>query len=56
MNFLASPEIVTALAIAGRLDFNPAKDPLIGPSGEAFMLQPPKPAPEVPARDFERPA
>ena len=53
MNFLASPEIVTALAIAGRLDFNPLEDPLTGPNGEPFMLQPPKPAPEVPARDFE---
>ncbi len=53
MNFLASPEIVTALAIAGRLDFNPVEDQLTGPNGEPFMLQPPKPAPEVPARDFE---
>jgi aconitate hydratase len=53
MNFIASPEVVTALAIAGRLDFNPAKDPLTGPDGESFMLRPPQPAPEVPARDFE---
>ncbi|MFZ1867176.1 MAG: aconitate hydratase [Steroidobacteraceae bacterium] len=53
MNFLASPEIVTALAIAGRLDFNPLEDPLTGANGESFRLQPPKPAPEVPARDFE---
>lgn len=53
MNFLASPEIVTALALAGRLDFNPLEDQLIGANGEPFMLQPPKPAPEVPARDFE---
>jgi aconitate hydratase len=53
MNFLASPEIVTALAVAGRLDFNPVEDQLIGANGQAFMLQAPKPAPEVPARDFE---
>ncbi|MGH8201486.1 MAG: aconitate hydratase [Steroidobacteraceae bacterium] len=53
MNFLASPEIVTALAIAGRLDFNPLADQLTGANGEPFMLQPPRPAPEVPARDFE---
>jgi aconitate hydratase A / 2-methylisocitrate dehydratase len=53
MNFLASPEIVTALAIAGRLDFNPATDSLTDPDGRTFSLQPPKPAPEVPARDFE---
>jgi aconitate hydratase len=53
MNFLASPEIVTALAIAGKLDFNPLEEQLIGANGEPFMLQPPTPAPEVPARDFE---
>ena len=53
MNFIASPEVVTAFAIAGRLDFNPAKDPLIGAGGRPFMLQPPKPAPEVPPRNFE---
>jgi aconitate hydratase A / 2-methylisocitrate dehydratase len=53
MNFLASPEIVTAFAIAGRLDFNPLKDSLTDANGRSFMLQPPKPAPEVPAQDFE---
>jgi aconitate hydratase len=53
MNFLASPEIVTALAIAGRLDFNPLEDPLTGANGESFRLQPPKPAPEVPTCEFE---
>jgi aconitate hydratase len=53
MNFIASPEIVTALAIAGRLDFNPAKDPLTAQDGEPFMLRPPRVAPEVPARGFE---
>lgn len=53
MNFIASPELVTALALAGRLDFNPAKDPLTGPDGQPFMLEPPGPALEVPARDFE---
>ncbi len=53
LNFLASPEIVTALAIAGRLDFNPATDPLTGPGGESFMLQAPKAAPEVPERNFQ---
>lgn len=29
-NFLCSPEFVTAMAFAGRLDFNPTKDPLDG--------------------------
>src|SRR5262249_32858761 len=30
MNFIASPEIVTALAVAGRLSFNPLTDTLTG--------------------------
>jgi aconitate hydratase len=54
MNFIASPEIVTALAIAGRLSFNPLTDTLPGADGKPFRLSPPKPAPEVPARAFER--
>jgi len=53
MNFITSPEIATALAIAGKLGFNPLTDPLTGANGETFMLEPPKPAPEVPPRDFE---
>ncbi len=53
MNFIASPEIATALALAGRLGFNPLTDPLVGASGERFMLHPPRPAPEVPPRKFE---
>jgi aconitate hydratase len=53
MNFITSPEIATAFAIAGRLDFNPLTDTLTGQNGEAFMLEPPKPAPPVPPRDFE---
>ncbi|MBI4207715.1 MAG: aconitate hydratase [Betaproteobacteria bacterium] len=54
MNFIGSPEIVTALAIAGTLSFNPLKDTLTGADGKPFRLNPPKPAPEVPARDFDR--
>ena len=54
MNFIASPEIVTALAIAGRLSFNPLTDMLTGADGKPFRLNPPQPAPEVPPRDFER--
>ena len=40
--FVASPEIVTALAIAGRLSFNPLKDKLINASGQEVMLDEPK--------------
>ncbi|MGI8550341.1 MAG: aconitase family protein, partial [Dehalococcoidia bacterium] len=54
MNFIASPEIVTALALAGRLSFNPLTDPLTGADGKPFHLRPPNPAPEVPTNDFER--
>jgi aconitate hydratase len=52
MNLIASPEIVTALALAGRLSFNPATDSLTGADGKPFMLAAPKPAPEVPPTRF----
>ena len=54
MNFIASPEIVTAFSLAGRLSFNPLTDTLVGANGQPFKLAAPKIAPEVPARDFER--
>ena len=53
MNFIASPEIVTAMAIAGRLSFNPLTDTLTDSEGRPFRLEPPAPAPEVPAGSFE---
>jgi len=49
--FVASPEIVTALAIAGRLDFNPLQDRLINKNGEAVLLDPPT-GEELPARGY----
>jgi aconitate hydratase len=52
MNFIASPEIVTALAIAGKLSFNPLTDNLAGADGKPFKLTPPQPAPEVPSQPF----
>jgi aconitate hydratase len=54
MNFIGSPEIVTALAVAGKLSFNPLTDSLTGADGKTFKLSPPKTAPEVPARNFDR--
>jgi aconitate hydratase len=54
MNFIASPEIVTAMALAGRLSFNPLTDTLTGADGRPFKLNPPKTAPEVPAKNFDR--
>ncbi|KAI8820104.1 aconitate hydratase [Fimicolochytrium jonesii] len=41
MNFIASPEIVTAMAIAGRLSFNPLTDSLPTPAGTSFKFAPP---------------
>ncbi|MGH8633276.1 MAG: aconitate hydratase, partial [Burkholderiales bacterium] len=54
MNFIGSPEIVTAMALAGRLSFNPLTDTLAGADGQPFRLKPPKVAPEVPAKNFEQ--
>jgi aconitate hydratase len=54
MSFIASPEIVTAFALAGRLSFDPLTDSLTGADGKPFQLAPPRPAPELPARGFVR--
>jgi aconitate hydratase len=45
--------VVTGLALAGRLSFNPLKDSLTGADGQPFYLQPPAPAPEVPPGGFD---
>nr|XP_015215109.1 PREDICTED: aconitate hydratase, mitochondrial [Lepisosteus oculatus] len=50
--FVTSPEIVTAMAIAGTLKFDPERDFLTAPSGEKFKLQPPT-GDELPALDFD---
>uniref|UniRef100_A0A3Q2FJS2 Aconitase 2, mitochondrial n=1 Tax=Cyprinodon variegatus TaxID=28743 RepID=A0A3Q2FJS2_CYPVA len=50
--FVTSPEIVTALAIAGTLDFNPETDYLTASNGEKFKLVPPT-GDELPSRDFD---
>jgi aconitate hydratase len=39
--FVASPEIVAAVAISGRLDFNPMNDALINEDGEEVRLEAP---------------
>lgn len=54
MNFIASPELVTAFAAAGRLSFNPLADTLTAADGTTYRLEPPQVAPEVPADGFER--
>ena len=53
MNFIASPEIVTALGLAGSLSFNPLTDELTAADGSTFRLSPPSQAPEVPADGFD---
>lgn len=49
--FVASPEIVTAFAISGKLTFNPLKDKLINDKGEEVMLAEPTGF-ELPAKGF----
>ena len=53
-NFIASPEIVTALSIAGHLSFNPLTDTLKRPNGSEYKFLPPEPAPEVPPKGFKQ--
>jgi len=50
-SFIASPEIVTAFALAGRLDFNPLTDTLVNAAGEQVRLDPPL-GEELPVRGF----
>ena len=52
MNFIASPEIVTALALGGSLSFNPLEDFLETHDGKKIKLTPPLIAPEVPEKGF----
>lgn len=49
--FVASPEIVTAMAIAGDLTFNPLKDTLRNEKGEDVMLDVPR-GDEFPSKGF----
>jgi aconitate hydratase len=51
-SFVASPEIVTALAIAGDLRFNPLKDSLEGSNGKTFKLAEPV-GEELPQKGFD---
>ena len=51
--FVASPEIVTAYALAGRLSFNPMTDSLTNDQGERVTLEAPTGV-ELPARGFDR--
>ncbi|WIA23227.1 hypothetical protein OEZ85_000001 [Tetradesmus obliquus] len=50
--FVASPEIVTAMVIAGDLTFNPEKDTLVGADGKEISLDSPF-GDELPAAGFD---
>ena len=50
--FVASPEMVAAIAISGRLDFNPLTDSLINSKGEEVRLDEPT-GWELPPKGFE---
>ena len=54
MNFIASPEIVVALALSGKLSFNPLKDFLTDDNGNKFKLNPPKTI-DIPENGFISP-
>ena len=51
-SFVASPEIVTAMAIAGKLTFNPLTDSLVNKDGETVKLDEPR-GMELPEKGFE---
>lgn len=50
--FVTSPELVTALAISGRLDFDPVNDKLKNEKGEEVKLDPPT-GYELPVNGFD---
>jgi aconitate hydratase len=53
LSFLTSPEIVTALAFAGTLEFDPVHGTIPGPDGKAFRFTPPE-SEELPAAGFAK--
>jgi len=52
LNFLASPELVTAMAFAGRITFNPATDSIRRSDGTEFRFTPPT-GERLPAKGFD---
>lgn len=51
LSFIASPELVMAVGLAGRIDFNPLKDELEAADGTKFKFQAPV-APELPENGY----
>jgi len=53
LSFLTSPEIVTAMAFAGTLEFDPVHGTIPGPDGKAFRFTPPE-SEELPKAGFAK--
>jgi aconitate hydratase len=53
LSFLSSPEVVTAMAFAGTLDFNPATGTLTAKDGTKITFEPPH-GEELPAKGFAK--
>jgi aconitate hydratase len=53
LSFLTSPEIVTALAFAGTLEFDPVHGTMTGPDGKAFRFTAPE-SEELPVQGFAK--
>ena len=53
LSFLTSPEIVTALAFAGTIEFDPVHGALPGPDGRPFRFTPPE-GEQLPPQGFAR--
>jgi aconitate hydratase len=51
-SFIASPEVVTAYALAGSLSADPINNGVVSESGQTIMLEAPQ-APELPAKGFD---
>ncbi|MGB5281036.1 MAG: aconitate hydratase [Arenicellales bacterium] len=51
-SFIASPEVVTAYALAGSLSANPISNGVVSDSGETVLLEAPQ-APELPVKGFD---
>ncbi len=51
LSFIGSPELVTAIALAGDIGFDPARDSLSDGAGQSFTLEPPR-GDELPAAGF----
>jgi len=52
MAFIASPEMVVALGIAGSLSFDPMRDTIRAADGKQVRLEPPRKAADLPPKGF----